>query len=61
MIILIHVFTWTTVGCNFDVMQEWQKEEMEALKPKEQGSSTFSHYQKEKHCFFLFSLIYVTA
>ena len=38
------------IGCDVDVM-----EEVEALKPKEQGSSAFSHNQKEKHC-FLFSL-----
>ena len=43
------------IGCDVDVIQEWQKEEVEALKPKEQGSSAFSHNQKEKHC-SLFSL-----
>ena len=44
------------LGCDVDVIEEWQKEEVEALKPKEQGSSKFSHNHKEKHC-FLFSLL----
>ena len=43
------------LGCDVDVIQEWQKEEVESLKPKEQGFSAFSHNKKEKR--FLFSLI----
>ena len=42
------------LGCDAALIQEWQKEEVEALKPKEQGSSTFSHNQREKHCLFVF-------
>ena len=39
-----------------DVIQEWQKEEVEAFIPREQGSSAFSLHENEKHC-FLFSLV----
>ena len=46
------------LGCDAAVIQECQKEEVEALKPKEQDSSTFNHNQKEKHRFFLFPLMY---
>ena len=47
------------LGCDAAVIQECQKEEVEALKPKEQGSSTFSHYQKEEHCFFFLVFTYI--
>jgi len=30
------------LGCDVNVIQEWQKEEVEALRPKEQGSSALS-------------------
>ena len=31
------------LGCDDDVIQEWQKEEVEALKPKEHGSFIPQH------------------
>ena len=44
------------LGCDGDIIQEWQKEEVEALIPRELGSSALSLHEKEKHC-FLFSLV----
>ena len=56
---LIYLFVFMylpELGCDVDMIQEWQKEEVEALIPREQGSSAFNLHEKEKHC-FLFSLV----
>lgn len=45
------------LGCDDDVIQEWQKEEVEALKPKEHGSFIPQHLLKisRENSFFVFT------
>ena len=48
------------LDCDDDVIQEWQKEEVEALKPKEHGSFIPQHLLTiiRENIFFLYSLRY---
>lgn len=45
------------LGCDDDVIQEWQKEEVEALKPKEHGSFIPQHLLQisRENSFFVFT------
>ena len=45
------------LDCNDDVIQEWQKEEVEALKPKEHGSFIPQHLLTIIRFFFVFTNI----